>query len=376
MKPYYLDHMASTPLSQTASIELHNMLYYGEYGNPSSTHLFGRNAREKIENARKIVADFINAKPEEIIFTSGSTEGIYLATNYFRSNGGCVIVPETAHKALINCSDICAFVDSNGVPDKTTIWNRFDSMHFYGYDKILYGYTLLNNETGAYEHQQDLNERARYVGAFVLCDASAAIGYTSIDVTRMCIDYLIASGEKFGALPGTGFIYKREGAPIRPLFNGSQENGKRAGTENVFGIVSMAAALTGINKGEMLDRTKRFCENRKLLSSIFNDNGIDFIETSCVGSEFIHLYSIAFKNINSESLLYLLEEKGIYASGGSACNAGNHEVSNVMKAMHVPNKYIGGVIRLTFGQVDYTEDDIRYIGESISECVKKLRFMA
>lgn len=366
MQEYYLDNMAATPLCEDAANIITRLAE--KFGNPSSVHPRGREMRKYISTARKWIAKCIGAKPEEIIFTSGATEAVNLAAHYFRQGEGkAVIADSSSHDCVYNIADV--YFDTNAGDLRCEVRNKFQSMSCWGYTQNLLCMTLLNNETGASTNPQLLADIAHHHGSYLLCDATAAIGHYPINVNDCGVDYLCASGEKIGALSGVGFLYVRTGAPLLPLCNGGQENGRRGGTENVIGIASLGEAIRSINYDARISYTRRNQRYNNTLTECFKANQLEFEVVSAPESALNGIYNVAFRGVRADALAYLLETQGIYVSAGSACHAGSNEPSRVLMNAGVPPDYIYGAIRLSFGKTDVP---IEYIAEQIVNCVKQL----
>lgn len=345
----YLDHMASTPIHPKVKQAVLESLEY--IGNPSSHHPYGREIRMKIEEARESVASLIHADPDEIIFTSGATESNALAMNWFKNTqGGICITSGIEHNSILNHSDGVGTVSLSGenIATPETVKNAINSVNCFGYNNVLVSIGAVNNETGNIQPLTDVINAIHIKNAYVLCDASAAINYIPMFVDKINPDYLSSSGEKFGALSGSGFLYVNKNAPFYPLFKGSQEKKRRAGTENVIGIIAMGVAANEISYERLAYKASEYNLFVGSLQKKLDKNGIQYLINSDLSAAFTGILNISFKDIDSAALLYLLSRENIYASAGSACRSCGEE-NTTLTTMRVPDNYIKGTIRLSFG---------------------------
>ena len=337
----YLDNAASTKPCLSVVNKI-NELIGEDYGNPSSLHDMGRKAKDSVENARKIVADFIGAKPSEIYFTSGGSESDNIALRgiapHLREISKTVIITsEIEHHAVLNtCKDlekdgftvIYMPVDGDGRVD---IEELHKVMEHYK-DKVgLVSIMAVNNEVGSIQLLEDIGDLCQEYGALFMTDAVQAYGHIPLDVNKFHIDMLTASGHKIHALKGVGILYIRDGIPIKPIITGGgQERSLRAGTENVLGIVSIGVVT------EALSLDEDYCyENFKELRQEFfrkldRDGAIYKVN---VDAGVPHIISLTLPGCESEAMLLLLNQKQIFVSAGSACSSGSLEPSHVLLAL-------------------------------------------
>lgn len=364
MKRYiYADNAATTKLSSSA---LDAMLPWlqSDFANPSQPYSFSRAAKAAIKESRQIIADCIGASSDEIFFTSGGTESDNWAIKGSTISRS-IITSEIEHHAVLNSCKAMAV----GAADVKYLRPTNDGVILP--DELeknisaasLVSIMLANNEIGTIQTIRELCEIAHARGALFHTDAVQAVGHIPVDVKSLGVDMLSASAHKFNGPKGVGFLYIKSGTPLLPLHDGgSQENGKRAGTENVAGIVGMATALKE-NCERMSETANRLYGYEKLL--IDNLSGLDFIRN---GGE-NHLpgvINLSFKGASGEAILHRMDLKGICISTGSACDSVNTQVSHVIKAIGVPEEYAQGTIRISLG-ADNTEEDVTAIANALKQ---------
>lgn len=374
----YADNAATTGLSETA---LKAMLpYFTEYyGNPSSLYEFGQQSRSAIEKAREDVAGAINAKTSEITFTSGGSEAdnqALISAAYFGKIKGKTHIISTAfeHHAVLHTLEklekegfevTLLDVHENGIvlPEELEAAIRPET--------CLVSVMFANNEIGTIQPIREIGAICKKHGVLFHTDAVQAIGHLKIDVVNDNIDMLSASAHKFNGPKGTGFLYSRKGIPLKNVIEGgAQERGKRAGTENVAGIVGMAAALT--------EAATHIDENAGKLSLLRDRliKGLSKIPHSSLNGDATRRLpgnvSFCFEGIEGEALLLLLDDKGIAASSGSACTSGALDPSHVLLAIGRVHDVAHGSLRLTLSS-DITEEEIDYIIKSVEDTVAYLR---
>ena len=344
------------------------------YANPSQPYSFARKAKHALKESRQIIAECINAEPEEIFFTSGGTESNNWAIKNFTlaSDVRYVITSEIEHHAVLNaakndsCIHIIAPVDKYGYlkPEiLTEILNRPRDVAV-SCERTLVSVMLANNEIGTIEPIEELAAIAHENGAVFHTDAVQALGHIPVDVKKLGVDMLSASAHKFNGPKGIGFLYSKNGL-LRPLHDGgSQERGMRAGTENVAYIVAMAAALKS-NCDAIEKSTQRILETENTFIYELDKAKIDYIRNG-LSNRIPGNISISIKNFNGEMLLHRLDLMGICVSTGSACDSVNNQVSHVIKAIGVPEEYAKGTIRISFGKYN-TQEEAAEIARAISK---------
>ena len=372
----YFDHAATTGVKEEVLREM--LPYFSiEYGNPSSIYEIARKSKRAIEEARKRVAKAINAKPKEIFFTSCGSESDNLAIKgiayALKNRGNHIITSKIEHHAVLNsCKKLenegfCVTylnVNYNGIVNLKELRDAIT-------DKtILITIMTANNEIGTIQPIKEIGKIAREKGVYLHTDSVQAIGNIKIDVKDMLIDSLSMSAHKFYGPKGVGALYVRDGVPFNKLQDGGhQEKDKRAGTENVPGIVGIGKAIEIANKNidkynEKLTKLRNYyiSEIKKNISDIKINGGI---ETRLPGNA-----NISFKNIDGSELLFKLDERGICASTGSACNTGLSGPSHVLMAIGVEPEFIQGSLRVTFGE-ENTKEDVDYLIKNLKEIIER-----
>ena len=379
----YADNAATTNVSDNA---LNAMLPYlkEQYGNPSSIYSLGMDAAKGVLNARKQVAEALGAaRPSEIYFTSGGSEAdnlaIKSASEFGAKNGKRhIITTNIEHHAVLNTCEYLEkhgfevtylHADSDGIISPDLVENAIRD------DTAVVSVMAVNNEIGSIQPINEIGEICRSKGVLFHTDAVQATGQIHYDLQNMKIDMLSLSGHKFHAPKGVGALYVRSGIPIESLIHGgAQERGKRAGTENVAGIVAMGAAIT--DAVEFIDeRNIRLAKMRdRLIDGILSEIPYSRLnggrERRSAGN-----VNVSFRGIEGESLILALDIRGIAASSGSACASGSIDPSHVLTAIGLDAELAKGSLRLTLGDGN-TEDDIDYILEVLPETIKRLRSMS
>ena len=374
----YADHAATTAMSE-AAIEAVTRCMREEYGNPSSLYRIGQRAKETLEKAREEIAAVIGAQAREIFFTSGGSEAdnqaIRSAALAGKKKGkNHIISTAFEHHAVLHTLEqlktegfevTLLDVHENGVvlPEEVEAAIRPDT--------CLVTVMYANNEIGTIQPVREIGAVCRAHQVLFHTDAVQAAGPLAIDVQAENIDYLSASAHKFHGPKGTGFLYARRGVPLLPLINGgAQEKGKRAGTENLPGIVGMAAAL----KETVAERDTEAARLTALRDRLIA--GLGEIPHSALNGDAEKRLpgnvSFCFEGIEGESLLLLLDEKGISASSGSACTSGSLDPSHVLLAIGRVHDVAHGSLRLTLGR-ENTPEDVEYIISAVKDVVAYLR---
>lgn len=357
----YLDNGATTKPKQ-AVIDAINKCLIETWGNPSSLHTLGKDAKNVVDENRKIVADFIGAKPEEIIFTSGACEANSLAICGLLNQGDyTLITTNIEHKSIVNLSDnyYCNKIISVNRDGAIDLNELNDVLKSVKYVKPIVSVQYANNEIGTIQDMQEISNIAHKYGGILHTDATQIIPDRKIDITG--IDMMSFSGQKLGAPKGIGVLYVRDGIDLSPIIYGSQEKSRRGGTENVPYIAGLGEAVRHLEypTGEVRDYFVQ-----RVLAQI-----PDCYLVGPTGEKRLkNNASICFRGINGELLLLMLNERGIYASAGSACN---HEPSHVLKAVGLSDEDIGSTVRFTFG--DQTKDDVDFVVDNLVEIVGILR---
>ncbi|MBK6087357.1 cysteine desulfurase family protein [Ruminococcus difficilis] len=374
----YADNAATTKMSQTAIDTMLDCMQ-NVYGNPSSLYTLGQKAKERLEKTREEIAKIINAEPREIIFTSGGSEAdnqaIISAANIGKKKGKTHIISTAfEHHAVLHTLNklkkqgfeiTLLPVHENGVVDVNELEAAIKD------ETILVTVMTVNNEIGTIQPIAEIGAVCRAHGVIFHTDAVQAVGHLPIDVKAQQIDMLSASAHKFHGPKGVGFLYAKKGVVLSNLIEGgAQERGKRAGTENVAGIVAMAAALKE-SAANMDGDKERLTKVRDYLIK-----GLSEIPHSALnGDEKQRIYSnvnFCFEEIEGESLLILLDRKGISASSGSACTSGSLDPSHVLLAIGRIHDVAHGSLRLSLEE-NATIEEADYIIEAVKEVVAHLR---
>ena len=374
----YADNAATTRMSEKA-IETMTTLIRQEWGNPSSLYAHGQHAKETLEKARESIAAVIGAEPREIIFTSGGSESdnqaIRSAAEIGRRNGKMHIVSSAfEHHAVLHTLErlkkegfqvTLLDVHSDGLvrPEEVEAAIREDT--------CLVAVMYANNEIGTIQPIREIGAICRAKKVLFHTDAVQAIGHIPVSVKEDQIDMLSASAHKFHGPKGTGFLFVRKGIPVSNLIEGgAQERGKRAGTENVPAIAAMAAALQEAS-GKIGENTAWLTGMRDRLIA-----GLRQIPHAALNGDAVRRLpgnvNFCFEGIEGESLLLLLDDKGICASSGSACTSGSLDPSHVLLAIGRVHDVAHGSLRLSLGET-VTEEEVDYIIQSVREVVADLR---
>lgn len=381
MQRIYLDHSATTPVRpEVAEIMMEYMTE--KFGNPSSVHSFGREAKEALEKARSQVAGLIKAQPEEITFTSGGTEADNLAiigaAFQYADKGQHIITSAVEHHAVLHT---CEHLERIGFEvtvlpvDEYGIIRVEDLRQAIRDDTILISIMHANNEVGSIQPVAEIGRLAKEKGILFHTDAVQSLGKIPVDVNEMNIDLLSGSGHKIYGPKGIGFLYIRKGVRLSPLnFGGSQEKKIRPGTENLPGIVGLGKAAE-LAAQEMDTEMPRMTKLRdKLIKGIqerIPDVRLNGHPTLRIPTN----VNVSFEFVEGESLLLSLDMKGIAASSGSACTSGSLDPSHVLLAMGICKEVAHGSVRMTLGR-DNTEEEIDYVLDVLPEIVERLREMS
>lgn len=361
-EPIYLDHAATTPVRDEVRAAMDP--YLGpRFGNPSSAHRWGREARTALDEARERVARCLGARSDEVCFTSGGTEGDNLAIfgswRARRASGRrAIVTTPIEHKAILAAVHHAASegaeerivpVCGNGLVDRDAYADAVRD------DVAVCSVMWVNNEVGVIQPVPELAAHAKSVGATFHTDAVQAFGKLAIDVATLPVDLLTISGHKIGAPKGIGAIFIRRGTPLEPmLYGGAQDRGRRPGTENVAFAVGLALAceLT-------LAEHEAECARLGGLRDAFEARLLAAVPDAVIHGRGAprapHVCNLSVPGVDAESLLMALDLQGIAASGGSACQTGSAAPSHVLTAMGVPPELAAGAIRLSFGCLSTTE---------------------
>lgn len=380
--PIYLDHAATTPVRDEVR-EAMDPFLGASFGNPSSTHRWGREARAALDGARERLARTLGAKTDEICFTSGGTEadnmavlGIWRAMQK-KGRRACVSTP-IEHKAVLGAVHQVEAeggeVRMLGVSGDGLI--EIDSARAALRDDVaVCSMMWVNNETGVIQPVADVSRLAKEAGAIFHTDAVQAFGKVEIDASKQQFDVLSLSGHKICAPKGIGALFIRRGTPMDPLMHGgSQDRGRRPGTENVAAAVGLARAAELV-VAEREQQDERLRAMRDELERAIVELVPDAVVHGRGASRAPHILSVSIPGTDSESLLMALDLKGVAASGGSACQSGSVSGSHVLKAMGVRSDLASAAIRMSLGCLT-TDDCVRRVSEVLPALVAKARGMA
>lgn len=362
----YADNAATTKLDIDA-FEAMKPFLLEEYGNASQPYYFSTKPKIALKQARKDIAECIGADPDDIVFTSGGSESDNWAIkgfSPFNAELRHIITSKIEHHAILKAVEaekkhkraevFLLDVDHQGVvlPDVLeSILNRH-RVAAASSERTLISIMLANNEIGTIEPIMELAAIAREYGACFHTDAVQAVGHIPIDVNKLGISMLSASAHKFNGPKGVGFLYSRQGL-TNIIDGGAQEGGRRAGTENVAAIVGMAVALKK-NCENMQKNTEHIKHLEEIILDRLKGSGLDYIRNGI--NQLPGNLSLSFANVEGEMLLHRMDLKKICISTGSACDSSNTQVSHVIKAISVPERYAKGTIRISLGK-DNTEEE-------------------
>ncbi|HEY7713092.1 MAG TPA: cysteine desulfurase NifS [Candidatus Binatia bacterium] len=349
------------------------------YGNPSSIHRFGSQVGARIAAARAQVAALIGASdPVEVIFTGSGTEGDNAAIRGMleaQPDKRHIVTTQVEHSAVLGlCQNLekkgyrvtWLGVDTNGALDLAELRAALSD------DTAVVSIMWANNETGVIFPIEEIGAVVRAKGIPFHVDAVQAAGKLAVNVKDLPVDLLTISGHKFYAAKGIGALYVRRGITFSPLLiGGHQERNRRAGTENVAGIIGMGKAAE-IALDRMAEDSVRIGRLRDLLESLLLESCPDSRINGSRQNRLPNTANISFRYLEGESILVLLDQQGICASTGSACTAGSSEPSHVLRAMKVPADWLQGAVRFSLGRFN-TEDEIRYVNEKVPGIVQRLR---
>jgi len=381
MKRIYLDHAATTPVRPEVLTEM--LPYFSEnFGNPSSIYAFGRENRSAIDRARDLIASQLGCAAREIVFTGSGSEADNLAIKGFalanKHKGNHIITSAVEHHAVL---DTVKYLDKLGFEitllpvDHYGMVSPDELAQALRPETILVSIMYANNEVGTVNPIPELAKVCREAGVCFHTDAVQAGGVLDLNVSELGVDMLTLSAHKFYGPKGVGLLYVRKGIKLDSLIHGGgQERGRRAGTENIAGIVGMAKALELANQ-ERLEINERITALREQLIIGLRDRIPEIRLNGHPTERLPNNVNISIRYIEGESLLLNLDLKGIAASSGSACTSGSLEASHVLLAMGIPHEIAHGSLRLTLGR-ETTEEEINYLLEVLPPIVEKLRAMS
>ncbi|WP_448903135.1 cysteine desulfurase NifS [Eubacterium sp.] len=380
-KTIYMDNAATTRVLPEVFEEM-KPYFLEQYGNPSSVYSFVNDAKKVVDQARVTISDFINAKPQEIYFTAGGSESdnwaLKATAEAYANKGKHIITSKIEHHAILHTCEYLERrgfevtyldVDENGIVDLEQLKTSIRP------DTILISIMTANNEIGTIEPIKEIGAIAKEHGILFHTDAVQAYGHIAIDVDEAHIDMLSVSGHKFNGPKGIGFLYIRTGVKIGSFIHGgAQERKRRAGTLNVPGIVGIKKA-TEIARNTLKERSEYETKLRDYaIDRILNE--IPF--TRLNGDRKKRLpnnMNFCFRFIEGESMLILLDQKGVCASSGSACTSGSLDPSHVLLAIGLPHEIAHGSIRLTISE-ENTKEEIDFVIDNLKQIIERLRAMS
>ncbi len=376
----YLDNAATTPLKKEV-VEAMLPYFTEEFYNPNSVYLAAQKVRQDLENARKTIADILNTDVKEIYFTGCGSESNNWAiksgadTMKRRKNRIKVIISSIEHHSLLHSAEalekdgfelVKLPVDEKGTVRLETLENAVDD------NTALVSIIMGNNEIGTLQNIPELAKIAHDAGALFHTDAVQVVGTLPVDISALGVDMLSFSAHKFNGPKGVGALYVKKGTTLPPLIDGGgQERGKRAGTENVAGIIGMAKALElkrESNDSEYVSRMRDLLEEKlsQIPKILINGNR----ENRLPG-----IFNVSFEGIEGEGILLMLDMKGICASSGSACASGSIEPSHVLMAIGLSHEIAQGTVRFSLSE-KITEQDINEVADTVKSTVERLRAMS
>ena len=380
-KTIYLDNAATT---RTAKEAVDAMLpFFSEsYGNASSIYRLGADSKRAVNEAREIIARSIGASPQEIYFTAGGSEAdnwaLIAAAEACETKGKHIITSKIEHHAVLHT---CDYLEKRGFSvtyldvDENGLVRPGELEAAIRHDTVLISIMFANNEIGTLQPIKEIGEIARRRGILFHTDAVQAYGHVPVSLSEYPVDMLSASGHKIGGPKGIGFLYIRQGVKIRSFIHGGQqERGRRAGTENVPGIVGFGAAA-----GKAMDTLSERVEKETGMRDYLIRRITQEIPYCRLNGDRVkrlpNNVNVSFQFIEGESLLIMLDMKGICASSGSACTSGSLDPSHVLLAIGLPHEIAHGSLRLTLSEENTTEE-LDYVVETIKEITDKLRRMS
>lgn len=365
----YLDNAATTPL--TPQVKQYIIELLDQYANPSSLYQIGVNVRQIIEQARKNVAKFINAKPENIYFTSSGSASNTLAIKGYKKPHTIYYSP-LLHKSALKCleGEVTAHklkVDSCGFVDADYLDNEIKDIEYAPLVIVEYA----NSEIGTIQNIKKISDITHKHNGVIYVDCTGSISTIPLDVKKMGIDMCGFSSHKIGSIKGCGVFYKKSEIELEPLVYGTQEKGLFGGTENVLGIAALGAAVKAHDYSSISNDQSTYVYNY-----IMENIPDSYLVGKKIGHHRLpHNLYICFKGIQGESLMILLDMNGIQVSTGSACSSGDLQSSSTLVEIGMDREDINSCIRITFSG-DETMDELQYFCNTLKNCVNQLRMFS
>ncbi|MGI4855149.1 MAG: cysteine desulfurase family protein [Janthinobacterium lividum] len=373
----YMDANATTPALPQV-VDAMRPFWEERFGNASAVHSFGRAARSAIDTAREQLAALLHVRPSEIIFTSGGTESDNLALFGLLHAGDHLVVGSTEHDAVLHAADALKRLgigvtrvpcDTNGIIHPEAVQQAMT-----GQTKLV-SVMLANNETGTIQPVRAIADVAHAAGAWMHTDAVQACGKLPVDVTSLGCDLLSVSGHKMHATQGVGALWVRPGVPLQPTAHGgSHERRRRAGTENVPGIVGLGEAARLAAEWLLEGGSEQMCRLRNSLEARLKSSTTGVRIHSEAVARLPNTTSVSFRGINAEELVIALDLQGLAMSGGSACQSGAIEPSHVLRAMGLPDAAAGSSVRLSLSRLT-TEEEVCSAVDIIAAAVRRMQLL-
>ncbi|SFS62215.1 cysteine desulfurase family protein [Paenibacillus sp. 453mf] len=379
----YLDHAASTPVHPEVAEAMLKVMT-GQFGNASSVHAFGRAAKRTVSNARDKIAAFLGSFPDELIFTSGGTESdnlaIFGALSAHENNGKHIITTSIEHHAVLHSFEQ---LEQEGYEvtylpvDSYGLVHTDDVIAAIRPDTVLISVMYANNEVGTIQPIEEIGNIAREHGVLFHVDAVQALGSIPINLHALPVDMMSFSAHKINGPQGVGALYLRREVKLNPIaYGGLQERKRRAGTENMAGIVGFAAAVEHA-ASHMEERTAHDLELRSVfLEELNKEVGEgEFVLNGHPEQVLPHIVNVSFPSVKTETMLMNLDVEGVACASGSACTSGSLSRSHVLEAMQLPEEIMDSAIRFSFG-LGNTKKDLVYTAQKVGTIIKRLRSRA
>lgn len=362
----FLDNASTTPLKPEVKDYIVSLL--DVYQNPSSTYQSGVDVKQIITTARKNVAKFINANPENIIFTSGGSASNTLAIKGYVQKHNCIVLySPIVHKSILKCMESI----KNAYPLKVDYCGKIDVADLKEWLNTKDNYFIIlsyaDSEIGTVQSIKELVDLIHFYNATVYVDCTGSISQIPVNVKTSGIDMLGFSGHKLNALKGTGILYKKPNIKLEPLIYGSQEQGLFGGTENVLGIASLGEAVKYINYTSISSENRDYIYNY-----IINNISDSYLVGADLEHRLPHNLYMCFKGIQGESLMTLLDMNNIQVSTGSACTSGDLMPSHTLVAIEMNKEDINSCVRITFSGNE-TKDELNYLCKKLKKNIETLR---
>ncbi len=376
-RPVYLDYNATTPHDPEVVAAMRPYLDT-HFGNPSSSHWYGKQTRSAVEHARQQVASLLNCRPDEVVFTSGGTESNNYAIRgvafHRKDRGNHLITSQVEHPAVI---EVCKFLERNGFEITYLPVDEYGQVQVSDVEQAITSRTILitimhaNNEVGTIQPIEGIAKIAREQEILLHTDAAQSVGKISTDVQELGVDLFSVAGHKVYAPKGVGALYVRKGVQVSPLMQGAgQEGGRRPGTENVLEIVGLGKACE-VARRDLEKNRQHMQAMRNQLEAGLRKYIADIRVNGHPVQRLPNTLSVSVPHTEADHLLASLEDR-VAASPGAACHTGQVDLSSVLQAMHVPPDLGKGTLRLSIGKMT-TESEITSAIESIAEAVTQAR---